>query len=200
MRSSEWLGADRVFTTPEFQARYEEVSISLFTPKCALVPEQFFIPGKERESLAEVVGLKDGDAVDSVPVKAFGAVLLYSNSIGESLSPLISRAVLKVDGQSSPVLPELYWLLESVPLCTEYNRILASYRDGYLHLVISQGKSLLLANVYKAMDFTTAEYFIFLAMKTLQLNPEVSTIRWRTPLTDAEEMSLYRYFASVESI
>ena len=200
VRSSEWLGADRVFTTPEFQARYEEVSISLFTPKCALVPEQFFIPGKERESLAEVVGLKDGDAVDSVPVKAFGAVLLYSNSIGESLSPLISRAVLKVDGQSSPVLPELYWLLESVPLCTEYNRILASYRDGYLHLVISQGKSLLLANVYKAMDFTTAEYFIFLAMKTLQLNPEVSTIRWRTPLTDAEEMSLYRYFASVESI
>ena len=200
VRSSEWLGADRVFTTPEFQARYEEVSISLFTPKCALVPEQFFIPGKERESLAEVVGLKDGDAVDSVPVKAFGAVLLYSNSIGESLSPLISRAVLKVDGQSSPVLPELYWLLESVPLCTEYNRILASYRDGYLHLVISQGKSLLLANVYKAMDFTTAEYFIFLAMKTLQLNPEVSTIRWRTPLTNAEEMSLYRYFASVESI
>ena len=200
VRSSEWLGADRVFTTPEFQTRYDEVSISLFTPKCALVPEQFFIPGKERESLAEVVGLKDGDAVDSVPVKAFGAVLLYSNSIGESLSPLISRAVLKVDGQSSPVLPELYWLLESVPLCTEYNRILASYRDGYLHLVISQGKSLLLANVYKAMDFTTAEYFIFLAMKTLQLNPEVSTIRWRTPLTDAEEMSLYRYFASVESI
>lgn len=200
VRSSEWLGADRVFTTPEFQARYEEVSISLFTPKCALVPEQFFIPGKERESLAEVVGLKDGDAVDSVHVKAFGAVLLYSNSIGESLSPLISRAVLKVDGQSSPVLPELYWLLESVPLCAEYNRILASYRDGYLHLVISQGKSLLLANVYKAMDFTTAEYFIFLAMKTLQLNPEVSTIRWRTPLTDAEEMSLYRYFASVESI
>ena len=200
VRSSEWLGADRVFTTPEFQARYEEVSISLFTPKCALVPEQFFIPGKERESLAEVVGLKDGDVVECVPVKAFGSVLLYSNSIGESLSPLISRVVLKVDGQSSPVLPELYWLLESVPLCTEYNRILASYRDGYLHLVISQGKSLLLANVYKAMDFTTAEYFIFLAIKTLQLNPEVSTIRWRTPLTDAEEMSLYRYFASVESI
>ncbi len=200
VRSSEWLGADRVFTTPEFQARYEDVSISLFTPKCTLVPEQFFIPGKERESLAEVVGLKDGDVVDSVPVKAFGSVLLYSNSIGESLSSLISRAVLKVDGQSSPVLPELYWLLESVPLCAEYNRILASYRDGYLHLVISQGKSLLLANVYKAMDFTTAEYFIFLAMKTLQLNPEVSTIRWRTPLTDAEEMSLYRYFASVESI
>lgn len=199
-RSSEWLGADRVFTTPEFQSRYDEVSISLFTPKCALVPEQFFIPGKERESLSEVVDLKEGDVVEYVPVKSFGSVLLYSNSIGESLSSLVSRAVLTVDGQSAPVLPELYWLLESVSLCSEYNRILASFRDGYLHLVIAQGRSLLLANVYKAMDFTTAEYFIFLAMKTLQLNPEVSTIRWRTPLTEAEEMSLYRYFASVESI
>ena len=63
---------------------------------------------------------------------------------------------------------------------------------------MAQGKTLLLANVYKAVDFTTAEYFLFLALKTLQLNPEVSTISWRTPLSSEEEMSLYRYFKAVE--
>ena len=50
------------------------------------------------------------------------------------------------------------------------------------------------------MDFTTAEYFIFLSLKRLQLNPEVSTISWRTPITAEEEMSLYRYFKAVEQL
>ena len=31
-RSSGWLGADRIFTTPEFQRRYDRVDISLLTP------------------------------------------------------------------------------------------------------------------------------------------------------------------------
>ena len=49
-------------------------------------------------------------------------------------------------------------------------------------------------------DFTTAEYYIFLAMKQLQLNPEVSTICMRSFVGPEEEMSLYRYFKSVEQI
>ena len=44
---------------------------------------------------------------------------------------------------------------------------------------------------------TTAEYYIFLTLNTLQLNPEISTICWRTPLDAEDEMSLYRYFKSV---
>ena len=72
--------------------------------------------------------------------------------------------------------------------------------DGTLYLVIVQGRSLLLCNSFKAPDFTTAEYFIFLAMKRLQLNPEVSTIVFRTSLTEEEEMSLYRYFKNVDQI
>ena len=80
------------------------------------------------------------------------------------------------------------------------NKILASYMDGYLYLTIAQGRSLLLCNSFRAPDFTTAEYFIFLAMKNLQLNPEVSTITFRTSLESEEEMSLYRYFKCVEVI
>ena len=70
--------------------------------------------------------------------------------------------------------------------------------DGCLHLVIAQGKTLLLANAYDAPDFTTAEYYIFLAMKSLQLNPEMSSIWFRTPVSGEQELSLYRYFKSVE--
>lgn len=199
-RLSGWMGGDRLFTTAEFQRRYDEVSISLFTPKFTLVPKQFFNPAAMRSVLEEVTRLRDTDTVDYIEVPQFGAVLVYSNSIDESLSRALSRTVLTVSGDSAPVLPEIYFMLRDIQMCQDYNKILASYKDGYLHLAIAQGKSLLLANSYKAVDFTTAEYFIFLAMRTLQLNPEVSTISWRTPLTADEEMSLYRYFKAVETI
>ena len=91
-------------------------------------------------------------------------------------------------------------MLEQLQDLPEYNKIMASYMDGYVHIVISQGKSLLLCNSYRAVDFTTAEYFIFLAMKKLQLNPEVSSICFRTPLSEEQELSLYRYFRSVERL
>ena len=195
---SGWMAPGSVFTSPELQRRYDAVDISLFTPKCTLVPEAFFNPASARDMLSEVVPLRSGDAVSFVSVPEFGAVLLYSNSVDESLSRVLSQTVLLTSGESVPVYPELYYILKGLPQCPEYNRILASYKDGYLHLAVAQGKTLQLANVYRAADFTTAEYFLFLALKTLQLNPEVSAINWRTPLSSEEEMSLYRYFKAVE--
>jgi hypothetical protein len=142
--------------------------------------------------------LNETDQVCNVDVPQFGAVLIYSNSIGESLSRAISDTILTTAGNKSEVFPELYYILGALPQCRDYNKILASFCDGYLYLAIAQGKSLLLCNSFKAADFTTAEYFLFMAMKKLQLNPEVSTICFRTPLGADEEMSLYRYFNSVE--
>ncbi len=200
VHASGWMGAERIFTTPELQRRYEEVEISVFTPKCALVPAHFHHPDHVRKNLSEVVSLSDSDYVGFVEVPEHAAVLLYSNSIGETLSKVISETVLRIDGNKTAPLPELYYMLRQLPSLQDYNKILASYVDGYVYLVIAQGKSLLLCNSFRAQDFTTAEYFIFLAMKKLQLNPEVSTVTFRTPLSDEQEMSLYRYFKNVEQI
>lgn len=198
VRNSGWLGADRLFTTPEFQKRYSSVEVSLLTPKIALVPAQFFDPAAARPVLAEVTAIREGDQVSSVALPEFGAVLVYSNSIDETLSRVISMSVLDENGKSAEVLPEMYYILKGLKDCPEYNKILASYMDGWLHLAVAQGRTLMLCNTFEAADFTTAEYFIFMVLKKLQLNPEVSTICFRTPLTDAQEMSLYRYFKSVE--
>lgn len=197
-RSSGWMSAERVFTTPEFQKRYAQVDVSVFTPKFALIPPHFHHPMSVRENLSEVARIEDNDVVESIEVPEFAAVLLYSNSIGETLSKVVSETVLLPDGSKSSPLPEIYFMLKTVPQLQEYNKILASYMDGYLYLTIAQGRSLLLCNSFRAPDFTTAEYFIFLAMKKLQLNPEVSTITFRTSLESEEEMSLYRYFKCVE--
>ena len=138
--------------------------------------------------LSQTVRLDTEDKVGYISLPEFSAELVYSLSM-DGAEPA---------GEDD--LPGLYELLKKVPEIKEYNKILASYADGLLELVIAQGGNLLLANVFQAADFTTAEYFLFMAVRKLQLNPEVSTIHFLTPLSAEEEMSLYRYFKSVEVI
>lgn len=197
VKVSPWLGAEKVFTTPEFQRRYESVEVSLLTPKVTLVPDSFLDPGRARAALSEVVRLRDNDFVETAPVPSLGATLVYSNSLDESLSKVMAQTVLPTSGTPVRVLPEMYFLLRELDGITEYNKIVAAWHVDHLHLVIAQGRTLCLANVFEAPDFTTAEYFLFLALKRLQLNPEVSTVHFRTPLDPEAEMSLYRYFKAV---
>ena len=200
VRTSPWMSAERIFSTPEFLQRYDNVEISVFTPKTTLVPEQFNDGTDLERMLGPVADVDGNDEIMTVSVPEFNAVLVYSNTIGETLSRAVSQTVLDKDGNKTSPLPEMYYMLREVLTLPDYNKILASYMDGYLYLVIARGRSLLLCNSFQAPDFTTAQYFIFLAMKNLQLNPEVSTISFRTPLSEEDEMSLYRYFKNVEQV
>ncbi len=198
--SSGWMSADRIFGTPELQKRYSSVQVSVFTPKCALVPAQFHMPEASRQMLSNVVDITDDEGVEYVPVPEFAAVLLYSNTLVGAMSRVVSETVLMTDGSKARPLPEIYYMLKQFSEIPDYNKIIAAYKDDYLYLTIAQGKSLLFCNTFKAIDFTTAQYFIFMALKKLQLNPEVSSIYFRTPLEEDQELSLYRYFRSVEYI
>ncbi len=149
------------------------------TPKVALVPSAFFDPASAREALSRTVKLDKDDKVEYISLPEYSAELVYSLSSD---------------------LPELYYLLKKLPEIKEYNKIASSYGDGVLSLAIAQGENLLLANTFQAADFTTAEYFLFMAVRKLQLNPEVSTIHFISPLSGEEEMSLYRYFKTVETV
>ena len=198
--ASGWMPAESIFTTSQLQRRYDDVSMSVFTPYCTLVPENFHRPDLSRELLSEVVSLPDNAVVEYVKLPEFNAVMVYSVSIGGTLHKVLSESVLRIDGSKSEPRPELYHMLKSLGDVSEYNKILASYMDGVLYLVIAQGRTLLLCNTFEAQDFTTAQYFIFLALKKLQLNAEVSTICFRTPLDELQLMSLYRYFKNVDTV
>ena len=200
VRSSDWMSADRIFTTAEFQKKYDEVEIAVFTPKVTLVPEQFYSIETASRLLSDVVALGNDESVESIPVPEYSAVLLFSNNIGETLTRVVSETVVRADGSKAKPMPVMYYMLKALGTLSDYNKIVAAYMDGVLYLALAQGSTLLLCNSYKAPDFTTAQYFIFLAMKKLQLNPEMSSITFMTQLDYEQEMSLYRYFRSVEHI
>ena len=105
--------------------------------------------------------------------------------------------ILVCDGDYEPAL---YRVILSLDKCCEYNKIVVLF-DGYaVHLAIAQGENLLLANSYPATDFVTAQYYIFAALKTLQINPEVSSVCFLSEIGEEERMSLYRYFKGVDQL
>lgn len=145
-----------------------------------MVPARFFDETAPRCFLSEIFVLDEDAEVEHKDVPQYDAVLVYEKT--EAGLPALSRVIDNLDG------------------CAEYNKILADWKENTLSLAIAQGRNLLLANVFPAKDFITAEYHIFNAMKSLQLNPEISTVCFMERLGEDNELSLYRYFKSVEYI
>ncbi len=143
-----------------------------------IVPTPFYDKACAREYLAQVVDISENEAVHSVHLSAFDSYFIYA-------------------GEEKPALLACLGDLLSIK---EYNKILCHWDGSALSLCIAQGKSLLLANTYHTSDFVGVMYFVILALKSLQLNPEVSTIYFRSPLSSERQVMLYHYFMEVKSL
>lgn len=141
-----------------------------------LIPSEYFTPEGAGDILSKVVPLEQGEPLSFLDIPAYQAVFVYA-------------------GQVRPVA---YDMIQSLFKIREYNKIIACHRDGELFLVIAQGDSLQLCNVFQAKDFVTAQYFIFMSLKSLQLNPQLSTIYFMGDIAPEHSASLYNYFKNVE--
>lgn len=153
------------------------------------MPSNFFNKACARDALTQVACVSDEDAVSWVEVPEYGAFLVWAEPMGGAGESVQSDTLS---------FPEMYFILKDLQKCPDYNKILCTWAEGYLYLAIAQGRTLLLANTYHAGDFATVQYYIFLALKSLQLNPEISAVCFRSPLSKEDEMSMYRYFKAVE--
>ena len=194
---SEWLSAEFVFSSDVFQRNYDQTALSAFIPRYTLVPASWFDETKAREYLDAAFSPAEDAQIrwKALPAE-LGAVEIWT-PVKTRLAHIIS-GMLAVDEEE--ILPEFHYLLTEGYRVDSYNKIIASHADGRLYLVIFQGKNLMLCNSFEAPDFTTAQYYIFMALKNLQLNPEASAIYFRTPLTAEEELSLYHYFQAVHRL
>lgn len=195
---SPWLSAEFVFSNDVFQKKYDKIDISCLGNKFCLVPTTYFTPEKARELLSASVRLEESDSVEWKELPNLGVVEIYS--LDKSRLCHIIYGMLDKEGAEINFYPEIHELLERGYQVDSYNKVVASYADGRLYLVIFQGKNLMLCSSYEAPDFATAQYYIFLAMNKLQLNTEVSNIYFRNTLLPEEELSLYNYFKAVKSL
>lgn len=141
-----------------------------------LVPSELFSEESAREILSEVVHLEEGEPLSFQGIPSLGLVMVYAGG---------SR-------------PPLYDMMMSLCKIREYNKIMVGIAEGMVNIVIAQGERLLFCNAFKAADFTTAEYYLFSALRKFQINPEVSTVYFTTEISAGQRSSLYNYFKGAE--
>lgn len=197
--SSDWMDAGSVFTAMELKMPYASACISLFTPSVTLVPSSFSRPENERQLLSSVASVPDRAAIHRIELPEYDAVLLWADE--ESLLATAIAEALRVAGCGAVrTIPELYRLMELLPGIPSYNKVLCSYDGLTLFIVVAEGRNLRLCSSFAAPDFTTAEYWIFNAVRSFQMNMEVTDVFFATPLTQEEEISMCCYFKSVEML
>lgn len=155
--------------------------MSLFTTRCVLVPSEFFTPSMEREILSQVATVPQDEEVSSVALQPENIVLVYSH-------------------KDNSDHPEQYRLLEVARTVSDHIRIIASYGENVVTLVVYEGCELRFCNAFEAVDFVTALYFIFTVLGNLQINIAASTLYFATPLSKEESIMALTYFKKVESI
>ncbi len=193
---SPWLSAEFVFGNDVFQGNYDEVVLSTFSPRFTLVPAAWFDESRAQACLDAAAGPADGPVRWRPLPPELGAVEVWT----PTASRLTHIVCSMLSGREEDILPEFHYMLTEGYKVDSYNKIIASHAEGRLYLVIFQGKNLMLCNSFEAADFTTAQYYIFMALKNLQLNPEASPIYFRTPLAAEDELSLYHYFQAVKAL
>lgn len=145
--------------------------------KYTIVPEAFFEKDQANTILSQAVQLDENDKVKYQELPQYKAVLVYAGNepdIAESIKALSSIA--------------------------EFNKLVATFDGGYVHIALAMGDDLKIANSYPATDETTAEYFIISVLKRFQVNPKVTVIYLSKEVPFKLQNDLFRIFKGVEKI
>ena len=149
--------------------------------KFTLVPEGYFPPDvAAADLLSNVVVLEKTYSVKKLELPFYKAVLLYAGDDGAAR--------------------RLADMLEAAAALDCYNKVVMHVDGQTVDLVLAAGDKLLLCNSYPAADDTTAQYFLFAALRQFQINPEVTTVHFFGEAGDTIKGDLFRHFASVEML
>ncbi|MDD4639021.1 MAG: DUF3822 family protein, partial [Bacteroidales bacterium] len=176
---------------PLLSKHYSKVTLLYDTFKYALIPKHLYKAGEELGQLGKLHKLDDLEEIDVVEIPGKDIVVLFAVN-----STFIN--LLKTKQPSFSIFPSIYTPLLSLPTLYDYNKVYFNYSKGQLHLIIYEGVSLIYCNSFPATYFNTALYFLFLALKQTQFNPEQTTVFVSGNIPDTDILQLSKYFSKIK--
>lgn len=180
--------------TPALTARYPQCSVVLPTRKFTWVPLELFRPEKAKDLLHAMHPLDELDEVNTYVEERVQAACLYA------LPADITAKVTQFQKNSlflASILPCVRFLMDR----PEPSRALIFFSYDTSYLVMAQQDRLLLANAYPGTHSLSALYFLLLALKQWQMNPQSLRLYvGGKDLSAKEKAQLSRYIPSLQPV
>jgi len=170
---------------------FKKVNIIVDTCKYALVPMQLYKEEDSFQHLSKLHSLDEFDEIDTVVVPGQGIVILFAVN-----STLINQ-IKKVQPEFR-LFPSIYPMILQASDFQDHNKIFFKYHKGHIHLIAYEGLRLVYCNSFPAIHFNTALYFLLLAQRQVQFNPELTTVYVSGNLKDFEIMDISKYFSKIK--
>lgn len=175
------------------------------TSKYSLIPQILSNKYNYTEAFRKMFDISPDESIGTISFPEHQATMIYA--LPDSLRCDSGEQV--PEEEQDRIYPLICKLLETAQNIQKYNKVVFSFCPSVrgenenpekpaLHIVIQEGDNLLLANSYPAAHFNTALYFLFLAIKRVQFNPEQTCIRVCGSLSGEEKETLEKYFQGVE--
>lgn len=161
-------------------------STSYFT----LVPESLFSPQAKVGYLESLFKIDKGMVARSVKLEGTPAFMVYAQ-------PEIFD---EWQHEEKNIYPLALYFYNRLMEMKSHNKVIMSIdrRHKITHLAAAVGNDLKLINTYNTGDFSSALYYLFLALKELQLNPALTHIRLYNTIDTPKMELLNNYFNTIE--
>ncbi|MFA6335086.1 MAG: DUF3822 family protein [Bacteroidales bacterium] len=176
---------------PLLSSKFRAVNIIYDTCKYTLIPKQLYKPEEALHHLSKLYKLDELDEIDIAEVTNEQIVILFATN-----STFLN--FIKEAQPEFKIFPSIYPMISQISNFKDYNKICIHYQKGQVHIVASEGPRLVFCNSFPAMQFNTALYFLFLTLKQVQFNPELTTVFVSGNLKDFEITDISKYFSKVK--
>lgn len=149
--------------------KYNSVNIFFEIPVVSLVPAPLF-KAHEQETLSSFnFNIPTGNSLNSERLQNLDAYLLFHepNNLVETLQPQFEKAIIQSHAR---VLVDSLLLINKN--LSSNKRMFVNVRNGYLDILIIEGKQLLFYNIFHYVSKEDFIYFILFVMDQLDLSPE----------------------------
>lgn len=177
----------------ELNWKAQAVSVYYTTWKYTLVPVSMYSKDAPEAALRSVRDLNPDDKVLALEMPSRKAFMVFAvpQKIYQGLAAL---------NKNVKFYPTSYLLIDRLASLTDNNRLLVSFSEGMLHVVVAERDRLLFANSFPAADMATAEYFILSVAREVMFNPEHTCLHIFGKVPDKMRNELSRYFSGVKEL
>ncbi len=176
---------------PILRSKYKRVTLIWGTEKYTPIPKRVHNNISELKVLESQHKLDDLDEIDTVELESENMSIIFAAN-----STFLN--MLKTYQPEFNIYPLIYINLKYLPLFEEYNKISFHYIKGAVSIVASEGEKIIYCNTFPAFHFNSALYYLLLALKEVQFNPESTTVFVSGNIRDLEMFDIAKYFSKVK--